>query len=71
MNPWVHLETQSQNFRPIPTGAAIVTEMSVVDFYEKKGHKFVDVDVSLFDEQDDACLTTIKLRAIYKLRGSE
>ncbi len=71
MNPWVHLETQSQNFRPIPTGTAIVTEMSVVNFYEKKGHKFVDVDVSLFDEQDDACLTTIKLRAIYKLRGSE
>ncbi len=70
MNPWVHLETRSQNFQPVPAGTAIVAEMTVVDFYEKKGHEFVDVDVALFDAQDDACLTAIKLRAIYKLRGA-
>ncbi len=71
MNPWVHLETQSQNYRPIPPGTSIVAEMQVADFFVKKGHEFVDVHVTLFDEQDDACLTTIELRAIYKLRGSE
>lgn len=70
MNPWVHLETQSQNYCPIAAGTSIVAEMRVADFFAKKGHEFVDVKVNLFDERDDACLTAIKLRAIYKLRGS-
>lgn len=70
MNPWVHLETTSQNFAPIPRGTVIVAEMQVTDFYEKKGHEFVDVEVALYDERGDACLTTIALRAIYKLRGA-
>lgn len=69
MNPWVHLETTSQNFRAVPRDTVIVTEMSVTDFYEKKGHEFVDVDVNLFDEATDDCLCSIELRAIYKLRG--
>jgi hypothetical protein len=69
MNPWVHLETSSQNYRAVPPDTGIVVEMSVSDFYEKKGHEFVDVDVHLFDEADEACLATINLRAIYKLRG--
>lgn len=69
MNPWVHLETRSQNYRAVPPDTAIVAEMSVTDFYEKKGHEFVDVTVNLFDESDDACLIAIDLRAIYKLRG--
>lgn len=68
MNPWVHLETHSQNYRAISAGTTIIAEMAIDDFYQKKGHEFVDVNVSLFDEQDDACLTTIQLRAIYKLR---
>ena len=62
MNPWVHLETRSQNYRAVPLDSSIITEMAVQDFYEKKGHEFVDVDVNLFDEADDACLTTIPWR---------
>jgi hypothetical protein len=69
MNPWVHLETRSQNYRAVPLDSSIIAEMTVRDFYEKKGHEFVDVDVHLFDEKDDACLSTISLRAIYRLRG--
>lgn len=69
MNPWVHLETTSQNFRAVPRDTAIIAEMSVADYYEKKGHEFVDVQVNLFDEADDACLCSIDLRAIYRLRG--
>ena len=38
--------------------------------YEKKGHEFIDVFVNLFDESDEACVMTINLIAIYKLRGS-
>ncbi len=69
MNPWVHLETSSQNYQPIPKDTNLIAEMSVADFYEKKGHEFVDADIALYNEKDDSCLTTIKLRAIYKLRG--
>ena len=70
MNPWVHLETRSQNYRAIAAGTVIIAEMTVVDFYAKKGHEFVDVSVALFDESDAACLSAIELRAIYKLRGA-
>lgn len=69
MNPWVHLETTSQNFRAVPKDTIVVAEMNVVDFFEKKGHEFADVDVNLFDEANDDALCSIRLRAIYKLRG--
>jgi hypothetical protein len=69
MNPWVHLETESQNYAPIPDGTKIIAEMAITDLFEKKGHEFFDADVTLFDEADDQCLTTITLRAIYQLRA--
>jgi hypothetical protein len=69
MNPWVHLETRSQNYRAVPPDSNIIAEMAVTDFYNRKGHEFVDVEVNLFDESDDACVCTIALRAIYRLRG--
>ena len=68
MNPWVHLETTSQNYRAIAAGTDIVAEMSVAGVFEKRGHEFVDTVVNLFDEADDGCLCTIDLRAIYRLR---
>ncbi len=69
MNPWLHLETSSQNYKPVPAGTSIIAEMTTEDFYERKGHEFVDANVALFDEEDDSCLATISIRAIYKLRG--
>ena len=68
MNPWLHLETTSQNFRPVNFNTNIVAEMSINSFYEKKGHEFVDVDVNLYDEIDNFCVMTINLIAIYRLR---
>jgi hypothetical protein len=70
MNPWMHLETRSQNYRSVPSETTIVAELAIRDLFEKKGHKFVNVDVNLFDEADDACVCAIELRAIYKLRGA-
>lgn len=69
MNPWIHLETWSQNYRPIPMGTRIVCEMTVEDLFDKKGHEFFDANFNLFDTQDDSALTSIRLRAIYKLRA--
>lgn len=73
MNPWVHLETTAQHFRAIAAGTTLVAEMAVADFFERKGHQFVDVTVTLFEEAeaeaDNAALASIDLRAIYRLRG--
>lgn len=68
MNPWVHLETTSQNFKPVTSETLLVAEMAVVDTFKRKGHEFVDVIVNLFDESD-SCVCQIELRAIYRLRG--
>ncbi|MBT4160459.1 MAG: hypothetical protein HOE54_04080 [Gammaproteobacteria bacterium] len=69
MNPWVHLETRSQNYAAIPSDTQLLGEMSIADLFEKKGHEFVDADVHLFDADSHQCFTTIRLRAIYRLRG--
>ena len=69
MNPWVHMETKSQNYAPIPLGAKVVGEMEVKDLFDKKGHEFVDVVVNIFDFESSRCYSSIELRAIYKLRG--
>jgi len=70
MNPWIHLETRSQHYAPVPAGTPIIAEMTVSELFEKKGHEFFDADVNLFDERDDTCLSTVTLRAIYQLRGA-
>ncbi len=69
MNPWLHLETRSQNYARIPLGTEILAEMELTDLFNKKGHEFVDARVNLFDLKDDQCLCSIDIRAIYKLRG--
>ena len=70
MNPWVHLQTISQNYRPVSYDTELIAEMEINKIYEKKGHEFIDVFVNLFDESDEVCVMTINLIAIYKLRGS-
>ena len=70
MNPWVHLQTVSQNYRAVGLNSSLVAQMEINEIYEKKGHEFIDVFVNLFDQQDEMCVMTINLIAIYKLRGS-
>ena len=70
MNPWVHLQTISQNYRAVRLNSSLIAQMEINKIYEKKGHEFVDVFVNLFDQEDEMCVMTINLTAIYKLRGS-
>lgn len=70
MNPWIHLETRSQNFAAIPDGAELLVEMSIEDLFEKKGHEFADASVNVFDAVTRNCHAAIRLRAIYLLRGA-
>lgn len=68
MNPWVHMETHSQNFAAIPSGTKVLGEMSITELFNRKGHEFVDATVNLFDFDADTCFASIRLRAIYQLR---
>lgn len=69
MNPWVLLETTSQNFAPIPLDTQLIAEVEVLAFYNKKGHEFVDARVNLFNAGSGLCHCSIDKRAIYQLRG--
>ena len=70
MNPWIHMQTISQNYRAVSYGTPLIAEMRVNSVFEKKSHEFIDVGVNLFGEEDKKCVMTINLIAIYKLRGS-
>ena len=68
MSPWLHLQTEHQNFAAIPPGSELVVEQRIVDLFEKKGHEFVDVVLAAF-HLDGRPVMSAKLRAIYRLRG--
>ena len=68
MDAWLHLETRSQHFGAIARDTEVVAEATIADLFEKKGHEFVDVEVSIFREPDGAPLAGVRLRAIYRLR---
>ena len=68
MSPWLHLQTDSQNYRPIAENTELVVESTIADLFQKKGHEFIDVDMNIFDRADEAPMARVRLRAIYKLR---
>lgn len=68
MSPWIHLETCSQNFRAVPLGTTLISEMRVLNLFTKKGHEFADCEFNLFSVDDDSCVCSIRQRAIYLMR---
>lgn len=68
MNPWIHLETRSQNFAPVPLGTELHSELFITDLFERKGHQFADCVVNLFRASDGLCVASIEQRAIYQVR---
>lgn len=69
MNPWVHLQTDSQFYRIVETDTPLVVECAVADLFERKGHEFVDVEVAAFLRHSSEAVMSARLRAIYKLRA--
>jgi hypothetical protein len=70
MEAWLHLQTESQNHRPIPRNSELVVESAVADLFEKKGHEFVDLDVVAYLLDTQEAVMSARLRAIYRLRRS-
>lgn len=68
MNPWVHLQTDSQFYAAVEPDTRLVVECAVADLFERKGHEFVDVDVTAFVEETSAPIMSATLRSIYRLR---
>ena len=68
MNPWVHVQTDSQFFAPVRDGDELIVECAVDNLFAKKGHQFVDAQVDVYRRADDQAVMSALLRAIYKLR---
>jgi hypothetical protein len=69
ISPWLHLQTDSQNYAPIPLGSELIAEVAIGDLFEKKGHEFIDLDVAVFLEATREAVMSARLRAIYQMRG--
>ncbi|WP_153503425.1 hotdog family protein [Cumulibacter manganitolerans] len=66
LGPWIHVGSTVQNFAMIGTGARVSCRGRVADQYEKSGHRFVELDVAVF--ADDQPVTHIAHVAIYEPR---
>jgi len=69
MNPWIHLQTESQFFGVVEDDTDLIVECAIESLYNKRGHEFIDLNVSTFIKESSECVMTAKLRAIYKLRA--
>jgi acyl dehydratase len=68
LGPWIHVESAVQLHRPVVDGEVVATRALVTDEFERKGHRFVTLDVlQLVDERPVA--RTVHT-AIYQPRGS-
>ncbi|HEY5645171.1 MAG TPA: hypothetical protein VIS76_04485 [Pseudomonadales bacterium] len=68
MNPWVHVQTDSQFYAPVVPDTDLVVECAVADLFERKGHEFVDARIDAYVRDTSAPVMSATLRAIYKLR---
>ena len=68
ISPWLHLQTDSQNYAPIAPGSELVAEAAVADLFERKGHEFVDLEVAVYFEATRQPAMSARLRAIYQMR---
>ena len=68
MNPWIHLQTESQNYAIVENHTELHVECDIRDLFEKKGHQFVDLNVDVYALKTAQPVMTTMLRAIYQLR---
>ena len=65
--PWIHTGSKVQNYSAAQVGDEITARARVVDNYERKGHRLVDLDVLLV-ANDARVLARVLHTAIYQLR---
>jgi hypothetical protein len=54
LGPWIHVASDARHFAAVEDGARLSVRAVVTDAYERKGHKFVELDVVFADADADA-----------------
>jgi hypothetical protein len=68
LGPWIHVASEAWHFGLVHDGDRVVTRACVVDEYERKGHRFVELDVMLATDQHP--VMRVHHTAIYEPRRS-
>ena len=71
MNPWILVEAHCQNFEALAEGRKVLGEMEILKLFNRRGHDFADARINLFDTVSRVCFSSIRLRAIYKVRSAK
>ena len=71
MNPWILVEAHCQNFEALAEGRKVLGEMEILTLFNRRGHEFADARINLFDASSGVCCSSIRLRAIYKVRSAK
>lgn len=66
LDPWIHVSSEVTNYRPVRPGARLSVRGRVTGLFERKGHKFVRLDVLVLDGAEPAML--VDHTAIYAPR---
>jgi acyl dehydratase len=67
LGPWIHVETNATHFSAVADGERVAVRGKVAGLFEKKGHKFVDLDL-LWLAGDDRPVLHARHTAIYEPR---
>jgi acyl-coenzyme A thioesterase PaaI-like protein len=67
LGPWIHVETHATHFSALADGERVEVRGKVAGLFEKKGHKFVDLDI-LWLAQGDRPVLHARHTAIYEPR---
>lgn len=67
LGPWIHARSEVTNIQAVAEGETVSTRARVRDVYERKGHRFVDLDV-LMVVGDDTPVMFVRHTAIYEPR---
>ncbi|GAC1307737.1 MAG: hypothetical protein NVSMB16_04010 [Acidimicrobiales bacterium] len=66
LGPWIHVGSRVHNLRAVTDGQQISTRSRVAAEYERKGHRFVELDVVTM--ADDEAAVVVRHTAIWQLR---
>lgn len=67
LGPWIHVSSAVTNFAVVHDGQRVATRARVVDEYDRKGHRFVELDVLLVADGTEPVMR-VHHRAIYEPR---
>jgi acyl dehydratase len=67
LGPWIHTASRIQHFHTVAVGSALSVRACVTGNYDRKGHRFVDID-ALVMADDNVPVARIAHTAIYRPR---